>query len=215
MTGDGVESSRRAALLLLGPSGSGKSPLGDSLEQEGFCGRRSVHFDFGANLRRVADGGLRGDVLSYGDVAVVRRVLRAGALLEDKDFPIAEKILLTFIQEKNIGSDDIIVLNGLPRHPGQARDLESALDVLMVVNLECPASVVRDRIRLNSGGDRTDRVDDSPREVENRLRIFKQRTAPLLDHYRTKGVKVHNVAVAVNTTATDILRRLPVRMTRG
>ena len=215
MTGDGVESSRRAALLLLGPSGSGKSPLGDSLEQEGFCCRRCVHFDFGAALRRVGDGGLRGDVLTDEDVAVVRRMLQTGALLEDRDFPIAEKILLTFIRERDVGSDDIIVLNGLPRHPGQARDLESVLDVLMVVHLECPASVVRDRIRLNSGGDRTDRVDDSPREVENRLRIFKQRTAPLLDHYRTKGVKVHNVAVAVNTTATDILRRLPVRMTRG
>ncbi len=42
------------AILLLGPTGSGKTPLGQALEKKGLAGRRCVHFDFGANLREIA-----------------------------------------------------------------------------------------------------------------------------------------------------------------
>jgi hypothetical protein len=41
------------ALLLLGPTGAGKTPLGDWLEAHGLWGRPCHHFDFGANLRAV------------------------------------------------------------------------------------------------------------------------------------------------------------------
>ena len=44
------------AILLLGPTGSGKSPLGDELEANGLNGRRCLHFDFGRRLRRAAEG---------------------------------------------------------------------------------------------------------------------------------------------------------------
>ncbi|MCX7427258.1 MAG: hypothetical protein NTW96_16720 [Planctomycetia bacterium] len=44
---------RNDAMLLLGPTGSGKTPLGDLLERRGLGGRRCVHFDFGAHLRRI------------------------------------------------------------------------------------------------------------------------------------------------------------------
>jgi len=36
------------AILLIGPTGSGKTPLGDWLQAYGFCGHRCHRFDFGA-----------------------------------------------------------------------------------------------------------------------------------------------------------------------
>ena len=39
------------AMLLLGPTGVGKSPLGDAIAQNGLFGRRCHHLDFGSELR--------------------------------------------------------------------------------------------------------------------------------------------------------------------
>ena len=47
---------RPAALLLIGPTGSGKTPLGDLLDREGLWHRRCCHFDFGERMRRIVAG---------------------------------------------------------------------------------------------------------------------------------------------------------------
>ena len=44
---------RPRALLLLGPTGSSKTPLGQLIEQRGLWQTRCLHFDFGANLRQI------------------------------------------------------------------------------------------------------------------------------------------------------------------
>ena len=78
-----------------------------------------------------------------------------------------------------------MVLNGLPRHVGQAEGLESLVDVRVVVHLSCTAEDVVRRIASNVGGDRTGRVDDDLAAVRRKLAVFAERTAPLLDHYRS------------------------------
>jgi len=193
----------RSAVLLLGPTGSGKTPLGDYLEHHGIAGRRCFHFDFGVTLRKAAAGESPA-FLSDGDMATVRQVLASGALLEDHEFPIATKLLRAFLARRRIAKSDIVVLNGLPRHKGQARDIEGLVKAVLVVYLHCSAEVVRERIRLNAGEDRTERVDDSPGEVDNKLRIFEKRTAPLLDYYRGKGVGVLEIEIMSATTAADV-----------
>ena len=47
---------RQPGILLLGPTGSGKTPLGDRLQIRDLWGRRCHHFDFGVRLRDVAYG---------------------------------------------------------------------------------------------------------------------------------------------------------------
>jgi len=51
---------RRDAILLVGPTGAGKTPLGEWLQLHGLWGRRCHHFDFGTNLREVASGNSAG-----------------------------------------------------------------------------------------------------------------------------------------------------------
>ncbi|MDP6491003.1 MAG: nucleoside monophosphate kinase [Kiritimatiellia bacterium] len=194
------------AILLLGPTGAGKTPLGERLAERGLNGRRCVHFDFGAQLRQVVIQGCR--ELSDDDVAHVQKVLTHGALLEDDTFYIARAILEAFIAEHGVGERDLVVLNGLPRHVGQARDVAEVLDVTMVVALECSAEVVCERIALNSGGDRAERTDDSLEYIARKLEIYAARTHPLLDHYRVEGVQLRLVPVGVTTTPVDIVTML-------
>ena len=141
-------------------------------------------------------------------MAFVRRVLDEGALLENETFTIAARIWERFLAARAVGSDDRVVLNGLPRHVDQARDVDALADVKCVVNLDCSAEVVRERIRLNTGGDRTARVDDDPAAVERKLRIYHARTLPLVEYYRERGADIRTITIAADTTPCAILRAL-------
>ncbi|MBN2207425.1 MAG: hypothetical protein JW742_08475, partial [Candidatus Aminicenantes bacterium] len=134
---------RRRAILLLGPTGSGKTPLGRLLEKEGWRGRRCVHFDFGAALRDAADRPSGEGILEERERDVIRASLRDGTLLEDAHLPIALKILDGFAARRRIGRDDLVILNGLPRHAGQAAGLASRLRIEAVIVLEAGADMIR------------------------------------------------------------------------
>ncbi|HET6430150.1 MAG TPA: hypothetical protein VFJ30_17170, partial [Phycisphaerae bacterium] len=84
---------RTNAILLLGPTGSGKTPLGEMLQARGLRGRRCAHFDFGDSLRRAVAAASPPDGLPRQDIAFLKGVLESGALLEDEHFHIAETIL--------------------------------------------------------------------------------------------------------------------------
>lgn len=197
---------KKEAILLLGPTGAGKTPLGDCVAERGLFGRRCVHFDFGAQLRQVAEYGSRG--LTPSDIATVQNVLAGGTLLEDDTFHIARTILDVFIEDQNVEAQDIVILNGLPRHAGQARDTGGILSVVLVVALECTAEIVHERIAQNSGGDRAERTDDSVAEIARKLEIYAARTRPLLEHYRAEGTPRCLIPVGVETTPAEILALL-------
>ncbi|HUT61258.1 MAG TPA: nucleoside monophosphate kinase [Phycisphaerae bacterium] len=198
---------RHRAILLIGPTGAGKTPLGDLLEARGLWGRRCRHFDFGRQLRAAAAAETPPAHLTDADVEAIRGAL-AGALLADEQFPIAARILRVFLAGCDVGPDDWIVLNGLPRHIGQARDLAPLVDVRAVVELACSADVVLRRVRTDAGGDRAGRPDDQAAAVRERFRTYAQRTAPLVDHYRRLGARIHTIEVGPATSADDILTAL-------
>lgn len=196
------------SLLLLGPTGSGKSPLGDEIERRGFAGRRAVHLDFGAVLRSVASGGRAPAGLLDAEVEAIRASLASGALFEDGDLPMIFKLIEGFAADRGLGAGDLLVLNGLPRHPEQADGLAGGLAVVRVVLLEATVEVIRERMRLDPGGDRSGRTDDSPDTVERRLVDFRERTLPLADHYRRRGVPVHVIPVTASATAREMYGQL-------
>jgi adenylate kinase len=192
------------AILLLGPTGSGKTPLGDLLEARGLGGRRCVHFDFGENLRQVATAAKPDALITPEDIEFCREVLRSGALLEDEDFPLAERILRRFLGRRSVDAGTVVVLNGLPRHVGQARALEAILDVQAVISLRCPPETALARIRGNIGGDRAGRADDDPALVARKLATFHDQTEPLVDHYRSRDCRVETVEVTVEMSAEEM-----------
>lgn len=192
------------SLLLLGPTGSGKTPLGEEIAKRGLAGRRCVHFDFGAALRAVAAGPEESGGLTAPELAAVRASLATGALFEDRDLPMIVKILRAFGRARALGPGALLVLNGLPRHSRQAVGLEGIVSVERVVRLEADAAVIRERIRLDPGGDRAGRADDAIEAVRRRLADFQDRTLPLLDHYEARGVPILTIRVTAAMTAAEM-----------
>jgi adenylate kinase family enzyme/MFS family permease len=220
---------KHQALLLIGPTGAGKTPLGDYVERHGFGGRRCFHFDFGAELRAAAARSMaagapdfargstsaaksrpltRDDDPNETDRTVIRRVIETGALLEDAEFPIALRVFRRFVRSKSVRPDDWIVLNGLPRHAGQALGMESEVEVRLVAVLHAPPSIVRERIRTDAAGDRMGRSDDNPAEIGAKLKIFEDWTRPLIEFYAARGAAVIFIDVAAATTAAAMAELL-------
>jgi adenylate kinase len=195
--------SPREAILLLGPTGAGKTPLGEWLDHNGLWGRRCHHFDFGARLRDVA--ALLVDGFTADEIGHVRDVLEKGALLENETFYMALRILISFIKSRQVQSEDMLVMNGLPRHAGQAQNLVNTLKFAAIVDLRCSAEVVWERLQSNAGGDRTARADDGVTLVQQKLNVFADRTRPLLAWYQQRGVPLIPVAVGAQTRPADIM----------
>jgi adenylate kinase len=210
--------------LLLGPTGSGKTPLGDGLERTGLRGRRCHHFDFGANLR-AAVAGRMADLKSQisnlkspsgqadlpfapEEIRFLRRVLEQGALLEDQQFPLAARILDAFLARRSVQANDWLILNGLPRHAAQAAAVDRKVKVIGVIQLDCDAATVAGRLQRDSGGDRARRADDTDALVARKLAIYAERTLPLLHYYRSQGTSVLNVPVSIETRPAEIVVHL-------
>ncbi len=209
--GGGRNPAAAAALLLVGPTGAGKTPLGEALEARGLAGKRCLHFDFGANLRRAAISPTLPPGLSEADRNVIRNVLQSGALLSDEQFPIARAVLESFLSERAPGPGSLLVLNGLPRHVGQARALEPIVRIERIVHLVCPPEVVLARIRRDAGGDRSVRTDDDEAAVRRRIRRFHENAGPLLEFHRARGVPILRLPVGASDTGEDLRRRLESR----
>jgi adenylate kinase len=205
----------RPSLLLIGPTGSGKTPLGDELERRGFLGRRCVHFDFGANLRAIAAASEKANILTVTEFESVRTSLATGALFEDKDMPMIVKIVMRFAEARDLTPDSLLVLNGLPRHTKQAESLAGVVAVERVVYLEAGAAVIRERMRLDPGGDRSERIDDTLEAVERRLAAFRKRTVPLVSYYRERGALVAEIPVTASMTAAEAYQALVERLSLG
>lgn len=192
------------SFLLLGPTGSGKTPLGEELERRGLEGRPCLHFDFGANLRKLAAGPDRTGLLSAADLARIRASLATGNLFEDRDMPMIIGILRSFAELRDLHPGTLLIMNGLPRHVDQARGLAGTVSVERVVLLEAEAPVILERIRSDPGGDRSGRADDSLEAVRKRLADYRERTRPLLDHYEALGVPVSKIGVTAAMLAAEM-----------
>lgn len=199
---------RFQAILLLGPTGVGKTPLGELCQRKGLAGVACRHFDFGAALRSIAATPGEVDYLQKDDLTVIRHSLERGTLLENRHFHIAADILKAFCARNEMGCGDWLVLNGLPRHVDQARDMDRLVRVRRIVVLQSPATVIATRIGLNTGGDREGRQDDDPAAIENKLEIYTRRTLPLIAHYRGRGARVIHLDVAAATRAEELHARL-------
>ncbi|HXY53166.1 MAG TPA: nucleoside monophosphate kinase [Nitrospirota bacterium] len=196
------------SILLLGPTGVGKSPLGDTLANNGLFGRQCHHLDFGSELRLVESFGTVSAEYSSEDLDFIHGVLERGLLLENKHFTLAEKIISLFLGRVGFSQRDVLVLNGIPRHVGQAHDIARIADIHALIVLDCSADSVFCRIRENVGGDRLDRTDDERELIEKKLSIFQERTAPLIKHFEKKGCVVYRLEISGTTTTDQAYRRL-------
>lgn len=223
------------ALLLIGPPGAGKSPLGDYLQEQVIAGKRFCHFDFGRELRellkegsaagndrpeenisgeekapgQVGEAGLPGPLyFSRQELERVRQSVETASLFEETDRELVRKIVRHFLGKNGVGEEDILVLNGLPRHRAQLGWLEDILTIALVVNLDCPEDVAVRRILANLDGERQGRQDDRLEVIVRRYRLYQEKTAPLLDYFRRTGIPVISLKVERETRPETLWPRL-------
>jgi adenylate kinase family enzyme len=196
------------AVLLLGPTGAGKSPLGEMIAQKGFLGKRAHHLDFGSELRSLAAGNGCSAPFSSCELDFIRGVLHNGLLLENEYFSLARKIIWHYLIRVRFLSGDILVLNGIPRHIGQARDMSSFVIINSLIVLECSEDAVLCRLRDNIGGDRTGRMDDNRELVKFKLTTYAERTAPLIEHYERSDSMIYRITMSDCTTTNEAYSQL-------
>ena len=191
------------SILLLGPTGVGKSPLGEVIARRGMFGRRCHHLDFGSELRDAVSRADRSSGYANEELEFIHGVLERGLLLENEHFSLAKKIISLYLDRLGFSKHDVLVLNGIPRHRGQARDIATLAAIHAVVVLDCSSNDIMCRIRDNIGGDRTERSDDSQALIEKKLTIFRERTTPLLEHYTQQGCALYRISVSRDMTPAE------------
>jgi adenylate kinase len=192
------------AIALIGHSNAGKSPLGTLIEQQAASeARRYLHVDFGELLRQVA-AGMRVPGLEPADRAHVAAILN-GTLLDDAHFHIAQAIINDFVVRRKCTDHDFLVLNGLPRHFGQAKGLVAiGVHIERVFYCACTSAVAWERKRLADQGrgheDRRRRTDGAYPIFRAKIESFERDTVPLIDYYEQAEVPVVTVPVDAGTT---------------
>jgi adenylate kinase len=132
-----------------------------------------------------------GDLLRGAVAAGTPLGLKAKAVMEAGNL-VSDEIVLGMLEER-LGKDDAragFVLDGYPRNLAQARALDELLARLkqpvdIAVQLDVDTNLLVERIAGRAALE--GRADDTPESVRNRLNVYNEQTAPVVDFYRQKG----------------------------
>ena len=165
-------------LVLLGAPGSGKGTQATRLREH----LQVPHISTGELLRAAVAAGT-----PLGLQA--KAVMAAGNLVSDE-------IVLGMLEERFTQPDtrNGFILDGYPRNLAQANALDALLvkigqpmDIAVQLDVDQELLVERLAGRAKAEG----RADDSPDAVRNRLKVYEEQTAPVVDFYRNQGKLAH------------------------
>jgi adenylate kinase len=192
-------------LILLGPPGAGKGTQGALLTER-------------YGIVRISTGDLLRDAVRKGTPLGqdARRFMDAGELVPDE-------VILGLVRDVMARVDTGVVFDGFPRTIPQAvglqrllADLGKPLDAVIVIDVEdeelvrrlagrriCPACGATYNIHMQPprapglcdacGVPLVTRPDDAEDTVRRRLAVYREQTAPLIDHYRGGPVPVRTI----------------------
>jgi len=190
-----MSAGRIVRALILGAPGSGKGTVSKKLVN-----------DF--KLMHLASGDiLRNQISAETDVGLeANRYIKEGSLVPDD--------LMVKLMDKELANiNHSWLLDGYPRTLLQAKALGSTQPIDLVVNLDVPFDVIRERLEKRwihkpsgrvyhtewsppkvpglddeTGEELVQREDDKPETVQWRLKLYDDMTKPLLEYYRGLGI---------------------------
>ena len=166
-----------SAIVFFGPPGSGK-------------GTQASRLAASAGIPQISTGDLLRSHVARGTAlgAIAKPIMESGALVPDD--------LVTQMLKERLAEPDAkngAIFDGYPRTVAQARSLEALLKetggrVDAVLFIDVPDAVLVDRLlkRATLEG----RADDTKETIAERLRVYREKTAPLADLYAKAGVLV-------------------------
>lgn len=179
----------KSRLLFLGPPGAGKGTQAELL-----ASRRSLlHLSTGELLRAEVSAG--------SDLGLqAQEIMARGELVSDD-------LVLAIVRQRLEHHKGGWVLDGFPRTLTQAEALDSLLEQLgqqieLVLLLELDDSALLQRL-LGRGRD-----DDTEEVILNRLEVYRERTSPLVAHYRQRGLLIPVEATGTVETIADRIEGL-------
>ena len=162
-------------VIFLGPPGSGKGTQAKLLSE-----RLSVPAISTGDMLRAAVK----DETPLG--------LQAKAVMERGEL-VSDEIMIGLIRERIARADAVegFLLDGFPRTPEQARALERLLTgngsgLTAVINLFVPEALLVERMLGRAAAE--GRADDRMEAIHERLRVYREKTEPLIDFYRERGL---------------------------
>jgi adenylate kinase len=158
-------------LIFLGPPGAGK-------------GTQSKMLADSLGIPHISTG----DILRSAIAQQTPLGIKAKGYVDNGDL-VPDELILDLIEER-LNKNDAQkgwILDGFPRNVAQADFLTHLLDKLHqncdgVINLDVADEVVTKRL-LSRG-----RNDDTEETIKNRLVVYREQTAPLIDYYQKSGL---------------------------
>lgn len=162
-------------IVLLGAPGSGKGTQAALLVEE----LKLPHISTGALLRSAVKAGTKLGIKA-------KAVLDRGELVSDD-------IILGLLEERLSQADTEagFILDGYPRNLAQARALDELLsridqpvDEALQIDVDVEMVIARIAGRAAEEG----RSDDTEEVVRNRMKVYSDHTAPVVDYYAQQGL---------------------------
>ena len=179
-------------IVLLGAPGSGKGTQAAQLVKE----LGLTHISSGELLRAAAKAG-------------TELGLKAKSII-DRGELVSDDIMLGLIKER-LSQPDVaggFILDGYPRNIIQAGALDELLDNLeqpideaLQIDVDVEMAVKRIARRAAKEG----RSDDTEEVARNRMKIYSEQTAPVVDYYAGKGVLTR---ILGDGTAEEVFQRI-------
>jgi adenylate kinase len=186
------------SLLLFGPPGSGKGTLGKFLSSAG----NHFHLSSGDIFRGLSPESPSGRL--YHEFAGKGLLVPDEATLE-----IWHHFVLGLIAtNRYFPSEQLLLLDGLPRTPKQADLLDQHIRVVSIIVLEVPKQEVLIK-RIQRRALLEKRSDDLDDEVlKTRLNVYETKTASVLKHYRESQIHRFDATQHPLEVLRDVLVRL-------
>lgn len=180
-----------ARIIFIGPPGAGKGTQAERIRDHYGVAWVSTGDMFRAAVAEGTPMGL-----------AAKEHMDAGTLVPDD---VVVGMTLERLAQPDCASG--VLLDGFPRTVAQADALDIALDdapIDVVVHLDVPDAVLVERLAKRA--DVEGRADDNIETVRNRLAVYAEETAPVVDYYRAKGVLRSVDGVGDVDTITERIR---------
>ena len=178
--------------ILLGPPGAGKGTQAVRLAERYGVPAISTGDIFRANVKGETELGRK-----------AQEYMSAGALVPDE-------VTNAMVRDRLLHDDvsDGFLLDGYPRNPEQAVELDTMLDDLGValdaaIEITADADAVTDRLLKRAAIE--GRADDTEPVIRKRLEVYAQQTAPLTAFYDGRGLLVQVDGIGEIDDVTDRL----------